>query len=325
MRIAFARYLASLLAGVLAAAGLAQAQSYPSKPVRILVPYAAGGTTDLVARQVAEELQSALKQPFIVENRPGAVGLIAHRELLAASNDGYTLLVSGSGPMSIMPHTKADLGYDPARAFTPIKLISSSPMVLVVHPKVKASTVPELIAEAKSMNGKMTYGSWGDGSPAHLVAEMFREATGVSAVHVPFKGSSQAITNLLGGHIDMLFEVIFVALPHITSGKFKPIAMTTPERTHLLPQTPTLAESGYPNLVMTTWAAMVGPPGMSPEIVATLSKAIDDALAKKSFQEKLLAQGAFAEGGSPEKFSEFLKKQLDLMGKAARAAGIKPQ
>ena len=324
MKISFAHRFALLLAA-LVTSGLSQAQPYPNKPVKILVPYVAGGTTDLVARQVAEELQLALKQPFVVENRPGAVGLIAHREVLAASNDGYTLLVSGSGPMSIMPHTKADLGYEPARAFTPIKLISSSPMVLVVHPKVKANNVAELVAEAKGMNGKMTYGSWGDGSPAHLVAEMFREATGVPAVHVPFKGSSQAITNLLGGHIDMLFEVIFVALPHINSGKFKPIAMTTPERSALLPQTPTLAESGYPNLVMTTWAAMVGPPGMPPEVVATLSKALDEALAKKSFQEKLLAQGAFAEGGSPEKFADFLKTQLDLMGKAARAAGIKPQ
>jgi tripartite-type tricarboxylate transporter receptor subunit TctC len=305
--------------------GLVHAQSYPNRPVRILVPYVAGGTTDLVARLVAEELQTALKQPFIVENRPGAVGLIAHRELLAANNDGYTLMVSGSGPMAIMPHTQANVGYDPARAFTPVKLISSSPMVLAVNPKVKANTIPELIAEAKAMNGKMSYGSWGDGSPSHLVAEMFRDSTGLPAVHVPFKGSSQAISNLLGGHIDMLFEVIFVALPHISAGKFKPLAMTTPERSKLLPETPTLVESGYPSLVMTTWAAMVGPPGMSPETVRTLSRAIDDALAKKSFQDKLIAQGAFAEGGSPEKFGEFLKMQLDLMGKAVKAAGIKPQ
>jgi len=325
MKFEFTRCLGAFVLLVAAVSGLAHAQSYPNRPVKILVPYVAGGTTDLVARLVAEELQQALKQPFVVENKPGAVGLIAHRELLASSNDGYTLLVSGSGPLSIMPHTKADIGYAPATAFTPIKLISSSPMVLVVNPKVKANTVAELVAQAKAQGGKMTYGSWGDGSPSHLIAEMFREATGAPAVHVPFKGSSQAITNLLGGHIDMLFEVIFVALPHVNSGKFKALAMTTPERSALLPQTPTLVESGYPNLVMTTWAAMVGPPGMSPEIVATLSKAIDEALAKKAFQDKLIAQGAFAEGGSPEKFAEFLKKQLDLMGKAARAAGIKPQ
>lgn len=324
MRFATAPRFVLVGAALLLLAGLGHAQDYPNRTVKILIPYPAGGTTDLVARLVAEELHAALKQPFIVENRPGAVGLTAHRELLNSPNDGYTLLLSGSGPLAIMPHTKANLGYDPYTAFTPIKLISSSPMVLVVNPRVKANTVPDLIREAREQGGKMTYGSWGDGSPAHLAAEMFREATGIEAVHVPFKGSSQAISNLLGGHIDMLFEVIFVALPHINSGKFKPIAMTTPERTKLLPETPTMSEAGYPQIVMTTWAAMVGPPGMRRETVNTLSRTIDEALAKKTVQEKLLSQGAFPEGGSPEKLAEFLRVQLDRMGKAVKAAGIKP-
>ena len=314
-----------MLAGLLCWIAHAHAQSYPSRPVKILVPYSAGGTTDLVARLMAEELQQALRQPFIVENKPGAVGLLAHNELLNSPADGYTLLVSGSGPLSIMPHTRANLPYDPAKGFTPVKLISSSPMVLVVHPKVRATTIPELLNEAKSRQGSMTYGSWGDGSPAHLAAEMFREATGLAAVHVPFKGSSQAISNLLGGHIDMLFEVIFVALPHIQSGKFRPIATTTPERTNLLPDTPTLVELGYRQMVMTTWAAMMAPPNTPRDVVDTLSRALDQALAKQSVKEKLLAQGAIAEGGSPERMGEFLRTQLDNMGKAVKAAGIKPQ
>lgn len=325
MRITSVPRYALILLGLLAFAGQAHAQPYPNRPIRILVPYVAGGTTDLIARLVAEELQAALKQPFIVENRPGAVGLVAHREVIKAANDGYTLMVSGSGPLSIMPHTQANLGYDPARAFTPIKLISNSPMVLVVHPKVKANTVAELVKEAKEQGGKMTYGSWGEGSPAHLAAELFREASGVPAVHVPFKGSSQAIANLLGGHIDMLFEVLFVALPQIQAGKFKAIATTTAERSKLLPQTPTMAEAGYTQIVMTTWAALVAPPGTPPEIVNKLSAVLDESLAKKSFQEKLLAQGAFAEGGTPEKFGEYLRLQLDKMGTAVKAAGIKPQ
>jgi tripartite-type tricarboxylate transporter receptor subunit TctC len=314
-----------MLVGLFAIAGAAYAGPYPDHPVKILVPYAAGGTTDLVARLVAQELQVALKQPFVVENRPGAVGLIAHREILRSSNDGYTLMVSGSGPLSIMPHLHANLGYDPAHAFTPIKLISSSPMVLVVNPQVKANTVAELVQEAKNEGGKMSYGSWGAGSPSHLAAEIFRADAGFPAIHVPFKGSSEAIANLLGGHIDMLFEVIFVALPEIKAGKFKAIAITTPERSAFLPDTPTMVESGYPKMVLTTWAAMVGPPGMSPQIADTLSKVLDKSLAKKSFQEKLLAQGALAEGGSPQRLSEFLGAQLDLMGKAVNLAGIKPQ
>ncbi len=299
--------------------------SYPTQAVRIIVPYSPGGATDIAARLVAGELQAQLGQPFIVENRPGAVGLIAHREVLRAKNDGYTLLVSGSGPLSIMPFTKADVGYDPASAFTPIKLISSSPMILVVNPQhVKASTVGELVRGAKKGGGVMSYGSWGTGSPSHLATEMFKDFAGFPATHIPYKGSADSTASLLGGHVDMSFETVLVALRQITAGKLKALAVTTSERLPLLPGVPTMTEAGFP-LVMTTWAAMVGPPGMPPDVVNILSNALDKALAKKDVQEKFLEQGGFVEGGSPEKYAEFLKSQLNLIAKAVKAAGITPQ
>lgn len=325
MRMHCAVRFAVILVGLLALAGPVQAQPYPNRPVKIIVPYVAGGTTDIVARLAAEELQAALKQPFVVENRPGAVGVIAHKEVIRAGNDGYTLLVSASGPLTIMPHTQLELGYDPIRAFTPIKLVASSPLVLVVNPKVKAGTVADLVKEAKGMGGKMTYGSWGEGSPSHLVAEMFREASGAPIVHVPYKGSSQAITDLLGGHIDMLFEVLFVALPHIHAGKFRAIALTSSGRSNLLADIPTMTEAGYPEMVYSSWFALLAPAGTPSEIVNTLSRILDESLAKKSVQEKLLAQGAIVEGGTPERFGDFMRLQYEKMGKAVKAAGIKPQ
>ncbi len=316
---------ALILIGLLAFAGQGHTQSYPNRLVRIIVPYSAGGLTDVVARLVAEELQAALKQPFIVENQPGAAGQIGHKEVIKSGNDGYTLLSSASGPLSTMPHTRVDLGYDPIRAFAPIKLIGISELVLVVNPKVKANTVAELVKEAKGLGGKMTYGSWGEGSPSHLVAEMFRDASGAPILHVPYKGSAPAINDLLGGHIDMLFEAVSSVLPHIRAGKLKPIALTTAERSKVLPELPTMIEAGYPTVIIFTWYGLLAPAGTPPEIVNTLSKVLDESLAKKSFQDKLLTQGVIAKGGTPEEFGKFLRTQLEKMGKAVKAAGIKPQ
>lgn len=325
MRVRFVLKFALILLGLLSYPAAAQAQPYPNRTVKIMVPYVAGGTTDLIARLVAEELQGALKQAFIVENRPGAAGVVAHKEVVKSGNDGYTLLFSPTGPLAIMPHAQSGLGYDPLHAFAPIKLIASSPLVLLVNPKVKANTVAELVSEAKEMGGRMTYGSWGDGSIAHLATEMFKSVSGAPLVHVPYKGSGQAMTDLLGGHIDMGFEVLFVALPHIQAGRLKAIALTTTQRSELRPEIPTMTEGGYATMVIAPWFGLLAPAGTPAEIVNTLSRVLDESLAKKSFQEKLLAQGAIVEGGSPEKFADYFQAEYRKWGNAARTAGLKPQ
>lgn len=316
-----------IAAGFVVMSGMTHA-AYPDKPVKIIVSFSPGGIVDTAARIVASELQSQLKQPFVVENRPGAGGLIAHREFLQSKNDGYTLLVTGSGSLSILPFTKANIGYDPYHAFAPIKLLSTSPLMLVANPeRVKANTLREFISEAKAKSERgerMSFTTWGEGSTAQMGAVMLLDATGMDGVYIPFKGSSEATMNLLGAHADAGVEVAYVLLPHIKAGKLKPIAIATPERLDSMPDVPTMTEEGFP-IVISVWNAMVAKAGTPQEVIDTLSGALDKALAKDEVRKKFLSQGAYVMGGTPEKCGEFISAQLALMKRTAEIAGIVPR
>jgi tripartite-type tricarboxylate transporter receptor subunit TctC len=323
------RHLALVVGTFLAAAfaaGAAPAQSYPDKPVRIVVPYAAGGSTDSTARLLAKGLQEALGQTFIVDNRPGAGGIIGQEAVAKAAPDGYTLLLSAAGPLTVTPHSYAKLPYDPIKSFEPIKLVASSPLVLLVNPdRVKATSVQELIEEAKAHKGELTYGSFGNGSAAHLAGEMFKAAAGVDIVHVPYKGSAPALTDLLGGQIDMMFDVLVTGLPHIKAGKLRALAVTGAKRSKLLPDVPTMQEAGVKDYSAATWFGLLAPAGAGPEIVDLLSKASDKVIADKQFRQALASQGAEVEGGTPQEFGSFLRAELEKWGKAAKLAGIQPE
>jgi tripartite-type tricarboxylate transporter receptor subunit TctC len=304
----------------------AQAEDYPTKPVRVVVPYAAGGSTDSTARLVAKGLQEALGKPFVVDNKPGAGGVIGHEQVAKAAPDGSTLLFSAAGPLTITPHSYAKLPYDPIAAFAPIKLVASSPLVLLVNPeRVNATTVAELIAEAKARKGAMTYGSFGTGSAAHLAGEMFKAATGTEIVHVPYKGSAPALTDLLGGQIDMMFDVLVTGLPHVQAGTLRALAVTGTKRADVLPNAPTMQEAGVKDYDAATWFGLLAPAGTPQAILDVLGARTDAILASSDFREAMAAQGAAVEGGPPERFAAYLRSELDKWGKAAKLAGIQPE
>src|ERR1700761_5659741 len=299
------------------AAGSAVAEdgsAYPQHPTRIVVPYAAGGSTDAIARLVAKELTEELGQSFYVENKPGAGGVIAHDFVSKAPLDGSTLLFSAAGPLTVTPHTYQSLPYRPIDDFAPVKLIATSPLMLVVNPKVKADTVQQLLALARQQQGKMTYGSFGYGSAAHLAGEMFRLREHVDIVHVPFKGSAPALTALMGGQIDMMFDVLVTALPQVQAGNLRALAVTSLKRSPLAPALPTMEEVGLPNFEAGTWFGLLTRAGTSPEIITKLSAALDKSLAKPDVQAALTAQGATVAGSSPEQFATFFNAEFTKWG-----------
>lgn len=323
----FVRAARGLAAFALLACGgtLAVAQSYPEKPVRIIVPYAAGGSTDSTARLIAQALTQQLGQPFVVENRPGAGGTIGHDATAKAAADGYALLFSAAGPLVVSPHTYAKLPYEPIKSFEPVKLIATAPLLLVVNPKVQANSVQDLIKYASANPGKMTYGSFGNGSAAHLAGEQFKMLAKVDIVHVPYKGSAPALTDLVGGQIDMMFDVLVTALPQVKGGRLRSLAITSAQRSPLVPDSPTMQEAGVKGFDAGTWFGILAPAGTPRNVIDTLSKALDATLAKPEFRDALAAQGAMVAGGTPQQFGAFFRSEMDKWGTIVRAAKIKAE
>lgn len=324
------RAIASMLVATIFAAAIssgcsANEQSYPQKPVRIIVPYSAGGSTDAIARLVAKELGDELGQPFFIENKPGAGGVIAHEFVSKAVADGSTLLFSAAGPLTVTPHTYPKLSYSPMDDFVPIKLIATSPLLLLVNPKVPVKNVQELVALAKERPGKLSYGSFGYGSAAHLAGEMFKLRQQLDIVHVPFKGSAPALTGLIGGDVDMMFDVFITALPQVQAGTLRALAITSSKRSTLSPDIPTLVEAGVPNVEASTWFGLLAPAGTPPAIIERLSSVLDKSLAKPEFRTVLTAQGAEVAGGTPEQFSSFFRAEFEKWGAVVRDAGVKVQ
>jgi len=312
----------ALAALALVVATGAFAQGYPDKPVKLIVPYAAGGSTDATARLLAKSLTERLGQPVVVENRAGAGGAIGHEFVAKAPADGYTLLFSAAGPLTVTPHTYPKLGYDPVNGLEPITLVATQPLLLVANPALQIASVGDLVREAKARPGKLTYASFGNGSAAHLAGEYFKSLAGVDMVHVPYKGSGPALVDLVAGQIDVMFDVFSTSAPLVKAGKLRAIAITSTERSPQFPQVPTMQEAGVAGFEAGTWFGLLAPADTPQPIVDALSKATNAALQEASVRDVLSSQGAAVRGGTPQQFQRFFRSEYDKWGKIVKAAGI---
>jgi tripartite-type tricarboxylate transporter receptor subunit TctC len=307
---------------LLLATTLACAQPYPAKPIHLIVPFPPGGGNDTVARAIAQQLGPDLGQPVLVDNRPGAGGAVGAELGAKAPPDGYTLFLAGVGSHVVNPNLHARLAYDPVKDFTPIALLASAPSVLVVNPAVPAHTVAEFTAYARTHPGKLNYASNGNGSAAQLAAAMYESMANVRMVHVPYKGIAPALTDLLSGEVQLMFGTVVALVPHIQAGKLRALAVTSRSRSALLPDVPTLAESGLPEYEAGSWYGVMAPAGTPREIVERLHDAITRALKTSEVATRLAAEGAIVIGSTPEEFGAHLKAELARVGRVVRAAGI---
>ncbi|HET7730856.1 MAG TPA: tripartite tricarboxylate transporter substrate binding protein [Usitatibacter sp.] len=317
-----------LLAGIALAGSLAHtaalAQAWPAKPVKILVGASPGGGTDIIARLLADKMQAALGQPFVVENRPGAANTIASDVTAKSPPDGYTLLVGTNTAQAIAPHIMK-LGFDPIRDLTPIALLVVVPNVVVVAPTVAATNIRDLVAEMKAKPAGFSCGSSGIGSTQHLACEAFALATGTKIVHVPYKGSAGALADLVGGQIQLDFDTTSSAMSFIKGGKVKALAVMTPRRSSELPDVPTLAEAGYPGVEMSTWYGLFGPAGLPREIQSRLHAEAMRALAMPDVKKKIEALAGETGTLSTAEFAAMAKSDYERSGKLVRDANIKPE
>ena len=299
------------------------AASYPTRPIRLVVPSSPGGGTDIVGRVLAQRLGELLGQPLVVDNRPGA-GTVIGTELAAKSTpDGYTLLM-GLSTLAIDPSIHAKLPYDALRDFAPVSLVASVPNVLTVHPSVSAASVAELIALARAQPGRFSYGSAGLGTNPHLAAELFAAMTGIAWVHVPYKGSGPALIALLAGQVDLMFATLPSALQHIKAGKLRALGVSTATRAAALPEVPTIAEAGVPGYEALQWYGVLAPAGTPRPIVDRLSRDIARSLQAPDAQERLAVEGATPIGSTPDEFAEHLRRETEKWAAVIRKAGLKP-
>ena len=303
----------------------AHAQSYPAKPIHLIVPFPPGGGNDTVARAIAQQIGPDLGQPVVIDNKPGAGGAVGAELAAKAPPDGYTLFLAGVGSHVVNPNVHAQLAYDPVKDFAPVTLIASAPSVLVVNPSVPAHTVAELTAYARANPGKLNYASNGAGSAAQLAAAMYESMAGVKMVHVPYKGIAPAMTDLLSGEVQLMFGTVVALVPHIEAGKLRPLAVTSRKRSALLPNVPTMAESGLPDYEAGSWYGIMAPAGTSREIIERLHGAIVKALAQPEVAKRLSTEGAVVIGSTPAEFAAHLKRELARVGKVVRAAGIRAE
>lgn len=309
--------LAMALAGAAAQLPLgARAQAFPSRSIRLVVPYSVGGPADNLGRVIAEKLSTKWRQPVVVENRPGANTLIGMGAVANSAPDGYSLVMATTA-MAINDAIVDKLPYDSAKDFTPIVNLVASSSMLAVHPSVGARTLGELIAAAKAKPGKLTYGSGGQGSPTHAAAAMLETMAGISLVHVPYKGIAPAINDLLAGHISMVFADPSVLLPHVKDGKLHAIGVTSVNRYAAAPDVPTLAQAGLPGYESTLWYGLLGPAGMPRPVVSALNAAVVEALRAPDVQDKLAAYGITVIGDTPEHFAAFIESEKAKWKKSA--------
>jgi tripartite-type tricarboxylate transporter receptor subunit TctC len=304
-----------------AASAAAAAAPYPERAVRVIVPFAAGGAVDIMGRQIAQALNEALNQPFIVENRPGAGGMIAYEAVAGASADGYTLAVGAAGPLSISPSLFKSRNFDPLARFDPVIWFASTPGVLVVSPQLKVNSVADVIALSKNTTARLTMGSAGNGSINHLMGEYFQQHANVSWLHVPYKGSAPALTELMTGRIDVMMDIVPTAAPWANQGKMRALAVTTPKRSALLPNTPTLQELGFKDFDVSSWISLMAPKGTPPDVVQKLNAALNTALQKPELRARLAAIGAEPEGGTPERVTQRLKVEIPRWAAIIKSTG----
>ena len=318
-------FIAALVA-VLLTSFTVNAQDFPGKPIRIIVPYTAGGSSDYVARTIATRLQENLKSPVVVENKPGGNAQIGCDYVAKSAPDGYTLLLAGLTTHAAAPALYKKLPYDPIKDFTPITNVIESPLVVVVHPDVRANTLGEFIALAKASPGKLNYGSAGVGNTLHLAGETFRMATATELVHVPYKGASQALGDLLGGRIQVMFDLPQTPLSNIQGGKLRALAVTGSERLSLLPGVPTTAEAGLPSFTFGTWIGLVAPAGTPGAIINRLHAEIVKAATQPEVKEAFAKMAMLvATSASPDAFAKKIQGETERLAKVIRAAGIQPE
>ena len=311
-----------VLACLAAVAFGAHAQPYPNKPVKILVAFTAGGTTDIMARSLAQRLTERYKQPFVVENKPGAGGNIGTEQAVRSPPDGYTLIVNSVGPIAVNPTLYKSLPYNPLTDLVPIAQISDVPNVLVAHPSLNVKTVGELVAYGKANPGKLNYASTGIGTSSHLAGYMLASRAGFEAQHIPYKGA-EALKDLLTGRVQFMFATIPSVIQHIKAGSLIAIAVSSTERSRSMPEVPTVADSGFPGFQAGSWFGVFAPKGTPREVIAELNKATNEFVAEKDVQARMIQEGADPVVGTPEQFGAFVRKEYEKWRTVVQESGAK--
>lgn len=315
--------VAAFCALVLSLPALAPAQTWPSKPIRVIVPFPPAGGTDVLTRQLAEKIAAATKWTLVIDNKPGAGGNIGLEALAKSAPDGYTVGMGQTANLAINPSLYAKMPFDASKDFAPLGLVSAQPMVLVVAGDSPYRSLADVVAAAKAKADGLTMASAGSGTVGHLAGELFARRAGVKFLHIPYKGASPAVTDLMGRQVDLMFANTQSVMTLVTSGKLRALAVSSAQRVKPLPAVPTIAESGYPGFEAVTWSGLVAPAGTPGEIVTKLNAEIAKALARADFLEKLAAEGSQPLGGSPRQFAEFLRAEQAKWGAAVRASGAK--
>ncbi|WP_246531527.1 Bug family tripartite tricarboxylate transporter substrate binding protein [Polynucleobacter paneuropaeus] len=303
----------------------AWADNYPSKPINFIVPYGAGGGADARSRQIAQKMSVILKQPIIVDNKPGAGGNIGTEYIARANPDGYTIGMGNFAPMAVNKTLFGNLRYDPEADLTPIVLVEKGPLVLVVNPNSPYKTVQDIVAAAKAKPGSLTFSSGGIGGSHQLSAELFQQNAGIEMIHVPYKSGSAGLTDLMAGNVTMMFDQMYSAMPSIKADKLRPIAITSKKRSPLLPDVPSFAEVGYPKVVVLNWQGLIAPKGTPKVIIDKLNAAANEALKDPQLRDLMLSQGNEIGGGSPADFAALIKSESAKWGAVVKLANIKPE
>jgi tripartite-type tricarboxylate transporter receptor subunit TctC len=299
--------------------------NYPNKPINFIVPYGAGGSADSRSRQIAQKMSVILKQPIVVDNKPGAGGNIGTEAIVRAAPDGYTIGMGNFAPMSVNKTLFGNLRYDPETDLTPIILIEKGPLVLVVNPNSPFKTVQDIVAAAKAKPGVLTFSSGGIGGSHQLSAELFEQNAGIQMIHVPYKSGSAALTDLMGGNVDLMFDQMYSAVPSIKADKIRPLAITSKKRSPLLPNVPSFAELGYPKVEVLNWQGLIAPKGTPKAIIDKLNAAANEALKDPQLRELMLSQGNEIGGGSPADFAALIKAESAKWSAVVKTANIKPE
>lgn len=316
-------FTSSLVAVLAAYAPSSFAQTYPAKPIRMVVHFPPGGPTDLVARTIGQKLTEAWGQQVVIENRPGAGGIVGVESVVRAAPDGYSLLFATGGSMSITPALNSKLPYNVFTDLAPISLVVINPQILVLHPSVPANSVRELVKLAKSKPGQINYASVGPGSPNHLGVEMLKFMTGIDMVHIPYKGTAPAITDVLAGHVSLMFNSMPSVLPHVRAHKLKGIAVGSAKRSPAAPEIPTVAEAGVPGFEYVTWYGVLAPAATSKDIITKLNGEIVKILNNRDVAQRLEREGAEPLPGTPEAFAKHMRAEFEQWKKTIAAAKIK--
>lgn len=318
--------LSSVIAALFAlGCSSAWSQQYPAKPVRVVIVFAPGGGTDIVGRIVFQKVAEQLKQPFPVENRAGAAGMIGAEIVAKSPPDGYTLLMGNNGILATNASLYKNMAFDPVKDLAPVTLLASQPNILVVHPSLPVKSVKELIALARSRPGQLNYASSGSGLASHLAAELFKSMTKTEMVHVPYKGGGPSVLNTLSGQCELTFATALSVQPFLKSGRLRPLAVTTEVRSRNFPDLPTVAEAGVPGFEATTWHGVVVPAGTPQAIIGRLNGELNKVLQVPSVREHLASQGADTIGGTPQQFADYIRAEIPKWAKVIRESGAKAE